>query len=320
MTQTFLDLSLDAVFKSFFKGDTSLLISLLSHFLPLSRDSLIEDVLLLDPELSPEALAKQGRKFNKTFILDLRATIRRKIDGTLREAEIVNVEIQTSAQEHFTDRLLVYSGRLFSDQLTAGGNFNELRPVYSLVFTTVNLKEFRSLKETYYHVCNIRRVGSPEIVMSRSMYFVIVELGKFKKMVRDVFDKREKWCYLLKNSSKMKRKEIEHFKQGGGVMARALKHLETVSEDEALREYAMVKERDRRDRVDQDLYITKRGMEQGFAQGMEEGLEKGMEKGMEKGIQETALKMLKEGLDMNTIEKVTGLAQQDIKKLGKRNS
>ena len=62
---------------------------------------------------------------------------------------------------------------------------------------------------------------------------------------------------------------------------------------------------------------------EGIAEGMEKGMEIGMEKGREEGRAEgmnlrsleIARKMLAKGMDENTIMEITGLTQEEIRKL-----
>jgi len=56
----------------------------------------------------------------------------------------------------------------------------------------------------------------------------------------------------------------------------------------------------------------KRGVEQGRNEGRNEGINQGINKGKQLGIHLIANNLLKEGLPLNTISKVTGLAVQDI--------
>jgi len=146
----FLNLTLDEVFKTFFKGNKTLLISLLTHFLPLPDHCVIEDVLILDAELSPE------KRSQKKFVLDLKLKLRFKaIMGIIPQTKIINVEMQTVVHKYFADRFLAYAGRVFSDQLVSGEGYEKLCPVYSLIFTTANLSEFKETRD-YYHICTIR--------------------------------------------------------------------------------------------------------------------------------------------------------------------
>ena len=300
----YLKLTEDAVFKAYFKDNEHLLIPLLENFLPLRKGSRIVKVKVLNPELGPDELEKAGGIGRKKFILDLRVDFKRSDAKADDKPEIAHVEIQTTPETHFSDRLLAYSSRLYSEQLRSGETYKFLAPVYSLVFMTANLKEFESLKDEYYHVCNIRRTTKPDLILTRGMCFVIVELTKFKRQkVKDVHGGREAWSYLLKNSGKMDRVEYKNLQEKGEVMAEAVKRLWDISQNEGLRELLRVQERERMDRASREETVRM------------EGEEKGREEGLEKGRKDVALSMLRDGLSIEVICKHTGLSKEEIESL-----
>ena len=244
----FLKLTNDAAFKAYFKSNEEALKSLLTHFLPLPKDSEIIRVDILDPDLPPNNLAVvRSEESGKRFVLDLKVHLKRSTQSGTQKTEIVNVEMQTASKSHFTDRILVYSCRLYSQQLKKGNDYNKLLPVYSLVFITKDLKEFKDVKD-YYHICNICRVTPPHVLMSNGLCFVIIELGKFDKNVKQLYDIRESWCYLLKNSYKMNDIEYKSLKSKGEDMAKATEHLWNLSQDEVLQEYIDAIDKQERDR------------------------------------------------------------------------
>ncbi len=304
----YLKLTEDAVFKAYFKDNEHLLIQLLEDFLPLPKSSRIVKVKILNPEIGPDELEKVGGIGRKKFILDLRVDFKRSDAKADDKSEIAHVEIQTTPETHFADRLLAYSSRLYSEQLRSGETYKVLAPVYSLVFMTANLKEFESLEDEYYHVCNIRRTTKPDLILTRGMCFVIVELMKFKRQkVKDVHGQREAWSYLLKNSGKMDRVEYKRLQEKGEVMAEAVKRLWDISQNEGLRELLRVQERERMDRASREETV--------HMEGLKKGLKKGLEKGREEGVKETALKMLAKGLDFKDICEFTGLSKKEIENL-----
>ena len=61
--------------------------------------------------------------------------------------------------------------------------------------------------------------------------------------------------------------------------------------------------------------IYEQGMERGIAQGMERGIAQGMERGAENTRRETALSMLKEGLPVDMVARITNLSIEEIKTL-----
>jgi predicted transposase/invertase (TIGR01784 family) len=62
--------------------------------------------------------------------------------------------------------------------------------------------------------------------------------------------------------------------------------------------------------------------QEGMQKGRQEGMQKGMQKGRQEGRQEekhaVAISMLKEGLGVNTVQRVTGLSPEQIDQLAKK--
>ncbi len=170
-------LTLDNTFKAFFKHDQDLLKPLLQDFLPLPLGCRVEHVQLLDTE---ENSSEASKPSGKTFILDMKLRISRQLsNGEWVANETVNVEMQTVSQRDFTNRLLAYAGRVYSNQVKEGERYEKLRTVYSLVFSTVDLPELRKDNNNYYHTCSMRQDRYPHLRLTDGMQFVIVELNKF---------------------------------------------------------------------------------------------------------------------------------------------
>ena len=301
----FLKLTNDAAFKEYFKSNKEALKSLLTHFLPLPKDSEIIKVDVVDPDLPPDSPAVvKGEESGRRFVLDLKVHLKRNTQSGTEKTEIVNVEMQTASKRYFTDRILVYSCRLYSQQLKKGNDYDKLLPVYSLVFITKNLKEFKDVKD-YYHVCNICRVKPPHVLMSKGLCFVIIELEKFDKNVKQLYDIRESWCYLLKNSYKMNDIEYKSLKNKGEDMAKATEHLWNLSQDEALQEYIDAIDKQERDRISAENLARR------------EGKQEGIKKGQEQGVRKVALNMLKSGVDIQVILDATKLSRKELEQLKK---
>ena len=286
-----IDLKKDIAFKIYFKENNSLLKSLLQNFLPLPKGSQIEEVQVQDGELIPPFYQPEEKK----FVLDLKVRISRK-EGTV---ETVNVEMQTDFQEYLSQRLLAYASRLYTSQIKSGQEYDQLYPVYSLAFCAENVKEFDSITDEYYHVCTLRREDkNPErqVVFSRGIQFVVVELKKFaKQKACELVDLREYWCYLLKKSPHISAEEFEAIKDRGKEMGNAVKKLWNLSEDEKIQEYMEAIEKQRRDQWDRENYARKQGLK--------------------KGREEVALQMLADNADIRMICRYTGLSEKEVKAL-----
>ncbi len=304
----FLRLTDDLAFKAYFAKNEDLLKSLLNHFLPLPVGSSVVNVKLLNPELTPSRISEIPGESGKMFVLDLKTEIIRETDSGV-QTEMVNVEMQTTSQTHFIKRLMAYSGRLYSEQIKKGGEYEILAPVYTLVFSTKNLKEFQFIEDRYRHVCSLMTEESPHLVVSRDLCFIIVELGKFTKGAEKLDNGRDGWSYLLKNSDGLGVEECKTFLKKGGDMANALKHLWDISQDEELREIAIERDKQRRDQLSREDYARQ--------EGHEEGMEKGMEKGREEGRKKIALGLLKRKISLEIISETTGLTKKEIEDLKK---
>ena len=294
----FINLTLDAAFKQYFKEEPILLKSLLKNFLPLSKNCTIESVDLLDSESHPMDLNPLG----KNFILDMKVRLRRKEKDSIKE-EIINVEMQTTNKKNFTRRVLAYNARLYSNQLKSGQGYGKLNSVYSLIFVTENLKEFavKELMHEYYHTCSVRRNTAPNLLLSDGMQFIIVELAKFKKGLKKTIDNKDAWCYFLKNSQNMDENACKELSKKGDDMKNAVKRLWNLSQSDWEREFREAAEKQRMDKEAERLYA----------------IEEGEEKGREENKQKTALKMLEEGIDITMICKVTGFSKKQIEDLQK---
>ena len=312
----FLKLTNDAAFKAYFKDNEEALKSLLTHFLPLPKNSEVVRVEVLDPELHPDSPSViKEEESGKRFVLDLRMHLKRNTQSGAQKTEIVNVEMQTTSKSYFTDRTLVYACRLYSQQLKKGSDYHKLLPVYSLVFITKNLKEFKSVKD-YHHICNICRITPPHVLMSNGLCFVVIELGKFDKNVKQLYDIRESWCYLLKNSSKMNDIEYKSLENKGDDMAKAVKHLLNLSQDEALQEYIDAFDKRERDRISAENLARREGQQE----GIEKGIEKGRKEGRQEGIEEVVLKFLNAGMSAEKISEITGFSKKEIYKLQEKSN
>ena len=59
----------------------------------------------------------------------------------------------------------------------------------------------------------------------------------------------------------------------------------------------------------------KQGVEKGLKQGVKQGVKQGMEQGVNKEKMRTAKEMLKEGIDLGTVVKITGLDRKQVEKM-----
>ncbi len=110
------------------------------------------------------------------------------------------VEVQLSPQLFFTDRILYYASRIFSNQQTKGNWNYELKPLYIIslsYFTIQNNIEVISVQK----LMNIKT----QEIFSDKLTIINVQLNNFKKNEEELETDLEKWLYLLKDIHKLER-------------------------------------------------------------------------------------------------------------------
>ena len=284
---TYMDLTLDGVFKAYFKDADEICISLLRQFLPLPKGSDIKSVKFLDSVLNPK------NPDDKNSLLDLRVK--------LNTGASVNIEMQSASEQSFKERVLFYLSRLYTLDLEKGDEYKTLYPVYSLIFTDFTM--FKELKN-YHSVFFLKSEEQPEVVFSRHLGIILVELNKFKeKPVANLIDKKDLWSYIIKGSKKLTDEELSVIETRGDDMKAAVQRLKMLSREKSMEIIEEAREKARRD------WVAMRD----FA--LEKGRKEGREEGMEKGMKKVALNLLTENISISVIEKTTGLSKSEIKKL-----
>ena len=190
----FIDLCQDLMFKTYFSKDKPLLLSLLRAFLPLEKDSEVQDVKVLGPPRKREELifledsARHPRFPNlKAIVVDLLVS--------LKSGEKINVEMQTASHPGFIKRIIYYLACIFSDILEEGGKYARLRPAYSLIFTAFPL--FPD-SDKPVHSFSFRLDEPPHFQLSGCLQLVFVDLSRFKgRELKDLVDIRDLWRYVL---------------------------------------------------------------------------------------------------------------------------
>lgn len=155
----------------------------------------------------------------------------------------------------------------------------------------------------------IREEEYTSVVLTDVLEVVIIELPKYMKYARK--ERRENlnlWLEFLKNPEVKIMANVNdenNIKETKQAIKKAQDKLEEISKDEHERYLAELREK----------YIMdqKAIQEYGYLKGVEEGIEQGIEK--EKT--EIAKKLIKEGMNIDVISKITGLDKEKIKKLNK---
>ncbi len=272
-----MNLKNDIVFKMFFgkKGNEKYLKSFLEAVLEIK----IEQIEVLQ-EVSLQQLIKDG----KAGRIDIKATINNK--------KIVNIEMQIQDKHNMKKRTAYYGSRLMAEQLAKGEYYEETKPVI-----LINILGYNMLEVPEYHTKTVTVAENHrEYEVINEVTYHFIELPKFRKSKPKLATELECWLALIDSDD---RGLIEMAKEKSKIIKEANKEVEEILSDGAIKEINYYYEKWSRDDADARQYAYKKGEKQGE----------------KKAIIEMAKEMKKNGMDIETISKITKLSKEEIIKL-----
>ncbi|MFH5911234.1 Rpn family recombination-promoting nuclease/putative transposase [Clostridium perfringens] len=280
--------SMDFVFKRLFGAEESKdsLISLLNAII--KSDSPIKDVELKSPDLEKEHL---GDKFCR---LDIKA----KTD----KGELINVEIQVRDEYNMVQRTLYYWSKIYSDQLGASENYKNLART-----VCINILNFKLLDNDRYH--NAYRLKelttNEELTDIEEIHFI--ELPKAKEIKSEEIDNIDsllKWIEFIKEPESETVRILELTDES---IRKAKSQLYKLSLDKKTIEQYRIREK--------AMYDEISALENSKEEGRKEGLQEGEVIGELKAKINLAKKSISKGLPISLISELTGLSEEEIKRL-----
>ena len=159
---------------------------------------------------------------------------------------------------------------------------------------------FKELKE-YCSCFSIQCEENPHVVFSNHFKLVLVELDKFKKRENiEHLDEKGLWSYILNWAFELTKKEKQDLKKRSKIMKEAV---EKLTKQEMKQRLQLLE--DFREKAREDFEYSIR----------EQIREADREKGMKEGIEQTAIRMLNENFNIDSISKITKLSKSEIKKI-----
>ena len=284
-----LPLTDDYIFKRVFayKGNESVLKDFLEALLKIK----IKGIKITNPEIIPY------EKGEKRGLLDIKAEIN---DGTM-----LDVEMQMKNERNTEERATEYMGKMISEQLQVGEDYQNLKKSIVIFITNYNF-----LKRNSYHSVGRMKfdktiedeyvnMGYDEEDEVASKYIEVhyIELPKFKKKELSKFTKLDQWmCIFTQNKEGIMLAEKENKE-----IKRAINTLDFLSKDP--------KERERHNSIVMAEYNRLVSQQNFFEDGKDEGKK-------EEKIQ-IAKKLLKMKMTVEQVEKATGLTKKEIEEIKK---
>ena len=287
----------DYIFKKLFgeEKDKIILISFLNalfkeyDFLPY-----IEDLTIKNSETTKSYdVEKQSR-------LDIKA----KVDN----GTYIDIEMQNRNYFDLIERGIYYCSKILAEETVKGRNYKYPKVVSVWVINDELDSDHPHFKrknpiEVDQHITIPGAIDKDYILTSDKVTIVYIYLKKFKDGL--YHEEIENWIKFVNN--------YENYKTYDAGISEAKKKLSKLRyDDETLTVIKSIEEKE------MDNEAAKYNSHQ---KGLEEGEKKGIEKGREEGLKEKSIEiaknMLKEGLDINLISKLSGLTVEEINKLNK---
>ena len=249
-----LPLTDDYIFKRVFayKGNESVLKDFLEALLKIE----IKGIKITNPEIIPY------EKGEKRGLLDIKAEIN---DGTM-----LDVEMQMKNERNTEERATEYMGKMISEQLQVGEDYQNLKKSIVIFITNYNflkrnsyhsvgrMKFDKTLKDEYVNM----GYEIEDEVASKYIEVHYIELPKFKKKELSKFTKLDQWmCIFTQNREGIMLAEKENKE-----IKRAINTLDFLSKDP--------KERERHNSIVMAEYNRLVSEHNFFNDGLEKGMKK----------------------------------------------
>ena len=238
---------------------------------------------IIESKILPSHL-RQKNKEDKLGILDVRVL--------LNNREQIDIEIQVTFSEYWAERTLFYLGKMFTDQLKPGENYQKLEKcihIGILNFTMFDDDEYYSR----FHFWSDK---------GRKLYSDKVEIHTLElpKLAKHDYPETEllKWLQFINAETE---EEFEMAAEKSEYIRKAYEDLNRISADEEKRLEYEERQRAIRDHEYFSTVYKNTGLKEGRAQGLIEGRAQGRIEGQQKGIQAVVESLQEVGLEKEVI-------------------
>ena len=178
----------------------------------------------------------------------------------LNQNRKINIEMQNTYQDDWTERSLFYNCRMFTDGFQKGHPYGELPPCIHVGILNFN----QMISPNYYHKFYLMDEKTKEIY-SRKFQFHMLELKKLK-YAKEKQQRKPlyQWAKLIAAQTW---EELEQESKGNKYMERALEEMIKISQDEMERYLYLREEMAESDRVSQMQSAKRSGRKEGKKEG-----------------------------------------------------
>ena len=284
----FIDPKTDFAFKRIFgsKDSDNVLISFINASLKLTGAHEVGSVEIKNP------YQERHLPIEKQSIVDIACTDKQGVKYL--------VEMQVENVEGFANRIIYNAAKCYSGQLDIGGQYPELNDV--VLIAVMDFTLFK--KHPHYHSIFVMKDQETNYAPFNQLRLCCLELKKFNKTEDALSGMLDKWAYFLKEAPRL---DICPEALGERVFEDAFERAQVANLSRDEREVYDAALQEKRDKIGRASFYRNEGEARGRALGRAEG--------RALGVEETASKMLEEGLEQALICKLTGLNAEDISRI-----
>ncbi len=237
------------------------------------------------------------------------------------------VELQKTKQKFFKDRTVYYSTFPIREQAQLANWDFELKAVYTIAILDFVFDEDKKDVDKFRYDVKLQDIDTNKIFYNK-LTFIYLEMPKFNKKIEELETRFDKWLYIIKNLSKldripdsMREKIFEKLFRTAEIAKFTPKQVR--SYENSLKYFRDLK--NSFDTAEEDGFNKgvergiKVGLKEGKKEGIKEGLKEGLKEGIKKGEQiktsEFVKNALKLGLEIAEISKITGLTEDEVRRL-----
>jgi predicted transposase/invertase (TIGR01784 family) len=205
------------------------------------------------------------------------------------------VELQKTKQNFFKDRTVYYSTFPIREQAKRADWDYELKAVYTIAILDFIFDSDKDEPDKFRYDVKLADIDSNKVFYNK-LTFIYLEMPKFNKSVDELETRFDKWLYVIRNLNKLDRIPDKLREQIFDKLFETAEIARFTQEQVRSYEDSLKYYRDLKNSLD-----TAR--------------DEGKIEGKMEGKMEIATKALKKGLSVNDIIELTGLSEDEIKKL-----
>ena len=277
---TILSPKLDVVFQNLFGevGSEEITKDLLSTIL----DEQINEI-----DLNQNIVLRRRTLEDKMGVVDVLAKINNN--------EYCNIEMQMVDYKNSKKRTLYYWAKKYTQGIQKGNDYNDLKRTICVLIADFKVEGLDDMN--FHSKWKIFNENERKRVLTDDFELHIIELTKIRKEKATGKDKKLlEWLSFLEDPES---EEVTGYMERNKNIKQAKEKLNTLSADEEMRILAELREKAIRD----EISLKKGSYNEGLAEGL-----------IQKN-KENAKKMKEEGINIETIIKITNLTKQEIEKL-----